>query len=39
MVFKNKWVASVDGKMNLVVRHLSKPLKFAKAKNVIELGG
>ena len=32
------WTASVDGKINLVVRNGSKPLEFAKGKNAIELG-
>ena len=31
------WTASVDGKINLVVRYGSKPLEFAKGKNAIEL--
>ena len=31
------WSVSVDGKINLVVRYGSKPLKFAKGKNAIEL--
>ena len=31
------WTASVDGKVNLVVRYGSKPLEFAKGKNAIEL--
>ena len=35
---KRWWIASVDGKINLVVRYGSKPLKFAKGKNSIELG-
>src|SRR6056300_453464 len=35
---KRWWTASVDGKINLVVRYGSKPLKFAKGKNAIELG-
>ena len=30
--------ASVDGKINLVVRYGSKPLEFTKGKNAIELG-
>ena len=34
---KRWWVASVDGKINLVVRYGSKPLEFAKCKNAIEL--
>ena len=34
---KRWWTASVDGKINLVVRYGSKPLKFAKGKNAIEL--
>ena len=33
-----RWLtASVDGKINLVVRYGSKPLEFAKGKNVIDL--
>ena len=32
------WTASVDRKINLVVRYGSKPLEFAKGKNAIELG-
>ena len=35
---KRWWTASVDGKINLVVRYGSKPLDFAKGKNAIELG-
>ena len=35
--FKRWWTASVDGKINLVVRYGSKPLEFAKGKNAIEL--
>ena len=31
------WTASVDGKINLVVRYGSKPLEFAKSENAIEL--
>jgi hypothetical protein len=31
------WTASVDGKINLVIRYGSKPLEFAKGKNAIEL--
>jgi len=31
------WSASVDGKINLVVRYGSKPLEFAKGKNAIKL--
>ena len=31
------WTASVDGKINLVVRYGSKPLEFVKGKNAIEL--
>ena len=31
------WTASVDGKINLVMRYGSKPLEFAKGKNAIEL--
>ena len=38
MVFRDWWVASVDGKINLVVRYGSKPLEFAKGKSAIELG-
>ena len=34
---KRWWTASVDGKINLVVRYGSKPLEFAKVKNAIEL--
>jgi len=34
---KRWWTASVDGKINLVVRYGSKPLEFVKGKNVIEL--
>ncbi|MDB2337355.1 hypothetical protein N9V66_01510 [Amylibacter sp.] len=34
---KRWWVASVDGKINLVVCYGSKPLEFAKGKNAIEL--
>ena len=34
---KRWWTASVDGKVNLVVRYGSKPLEFAKGKNAIEL--
>ena len=34
---KRWWTASVDGKINLVVRCGSKPLEFAKGKNAIEL--
>jgi len=34
---KRWWMASVDGKINLVVRHGSKPLEFSKGKNAIEL--
>ena len=34
---KRWWTASVDGKINLVVRYASKPLEFAKGKNAIEL--
>jgi hypothetical protein len=30
------WTASVDAKINLVVRYVSKPLDFSKGKNVIE---
>jgi len=34
---KRWWTASVDGKINLVVRYGSKPLEFAQGKNAIEL--
>ena len=34
---KHWWSASVDGKINLVVRYGSKSLEFAKGKNAIEL--
>jgi len=34
---KRWWTASVDGKVNLVVRYGSKPLEFSKGKNAIEL--
>ena len=34
---KRWWTASVDGKINLVVRYGSKQLEFAKGKNAIEL--
>ena len=34
---KRWWMASADGKVNLVVRYGSKPLEFAKGKNAIEL--
>lgn len=34
---KRWWTASVDGKINLVVRYGSKPLEFAKGKHAIEL--
>ena len=34
---KRWWTASVDGKIDLVVRYGSKPLEFAKGKNAIEL--
>ena len=34
---KRWWTASVDCKINLVVRYGSKPLEFAKGKNAIEL--
>ncbi|MDA9088236.1 hypothetical protein N9K24_00700 [Amylibacter sp.] len=34
---KRWWTASVDGKINLVVRYGNKPLEFAKGKNAIEL--
>ena len=35
---KRWWTASVNGKINLVVRYGSKPLDFAKGNNAIELG-
>ena len=35
---KRWWMASVDGKINLVVRYGSKPLEFSKGKNAIEVG-
>ena len=34
---KRWWTASVDGKINLVVRYGNKSLEFAKGKNAIEL--
>ena len=34
---KRWWAASVDGKINLVVRYGSKPPEFSKGKNAIEL--
>jgi hypothetical protein len=34
---KHWWIASIDGKINLVVRYVSKRLVFAKGKNAIEL--
>ena len=34
---KRWWTASVDGKINLLVRYGSKPLEFVKGKNAIEL--
>ena len=34
---KRWWTASVDGKINIVVRYGNKPLEFAKGKNAIEL--
>jgi len=34
---KRWWTASVDGKINLVVRYGNKTLEFAKGKNAIEL--
>jgi hypothetical protein len=34
---KRWWTASVDGRINLVVRYGSEPLEFAKGKNAIEL--
>ena len=33
---KRWWIASADGKVNLVVRYGSKPLEFSKGKNAIE---
>jgi len=33
---KRWWTASVDGKINLVVRYGNKPLEFTKGKNAIE---
>jgi len=36
---KRWWTASVDGKINLVVRYGSKSLESAKGKNAIELDG
>jgi len=38
-VAKRWWTASVDGKINLVVRYGSKPLEFAKGQNASELAG
>ena len=35
---KRWWTASVDGKINLVMRYGSKPLEFSKGKNAIEHG-
>ncbi len=35
--FKRWWTASVDRKVNLVVRYGSKPLEFAKGKSAISL--
>ena len=35
---KRWWSASVDGKINLVVRYGGNPLEFAKGQNAIELG-
>ncbi len=34
---KRRWTARVDGKINLVVRYVSKPLEFAKGNYAIEL--
>jgi hypothetical protein len=34
---KRWWTASVDGKVNLVVRYGTKPLEFSKGKNAIAL--
>ena len=34
---KRWWSASVDGKINLVVRYGNKQLEFAKGRNAIEL--
>ena len=34
---KRWWSASVDGKINLVLRYGNKTLEFAKGKNAIEL--
>ena len=34
---KRWWTASVEGKINLVVRYGSKPWEFSKGKNAIEL--
>ena len=34
---KRWWTASVDGKINLVVRYGSKPLEFSKGKNAIDI--
>ena len=34
---KRWWTASVDGKINLIVRYGSEPLEFSKGKNAIEL--
>jgi hypothetical protein len=36
---KRWWTVSVYGKINLVICYESKPLEFAKVKNVIELAG
>ena len=35
---KRWWTASVDGKIDLVVRYISKSLEFAKGKNAIKVG-
>ena len=34
---KRWWMASSNGKVNLVIRYGTKPLEFAKGKNAIEL--
>jgi len=34
---KRWWAASMDGKVNLVIRYGTKPLEFAKGKNAIAL--
>jgi hypothetical protein len=38
-VAKSWWTASLEGKINLVIRYGSKQLEFAKGKNAIELEG